>query len=94
LLSTQTNDYSITKFTRKIKICDKSGEDLDIEQGTPHVIFAWSTTKPTTDMITYHDRTNRDSKVIPLISSLNLKVDLSVNQLEKVEYYVNVNFEF
>lgn len=84
------NNYSITKFTRKIKLCNNlGGEDLDIEQGTPHVIFAWGTKKPESD-ISYHDTTNRGSQVIPLISSLNLKVDLNINQLETKEYRVNV----
>lgn len=84
------NNYSITKFTRKIKLCNNlGGEDLDIEQGTPHVIFAWGTKKSESD-ISYHDTTNRGSQVIPLISSLNLKVDLNINQLETKEYRVNV----
>jgi len=90
LSSTKLNNYSITKFTRKIKICDNTNQDMDILSGTPFIIFAWSTTNPTND-ITYHS-SNRGSTVVPLISSLNLKVNLNTTQLETIEYRVNVKY--
>ena len=90
LSSIKFNNYSITKFTRKIKICDNTNQDMDILSGTPFIIFAWSTTNPTDD-ISYHF-SNRGSTVAPLISSLNLKVNLNTTQLETIEYRVNVRY--
>jgi hypothetical protein len=72
LNSAKNNGYTIIQFTRKIHTCDPNGEDLDIEPGTPRVIFAYNPTLPTNDIF-YHGTTNRGSISIPLISSLNQK---------------------
>ena len=90
LTSSIVNGYSVTKFTRKIKACDSTGEDMDITTGTPFVIFAWG--DPTTSDISYHGATKRGSKAIPLISSLNLNVRIDMNQVETLDFRVNVFF--
>ena len=89
-LLTQSKDgYLISKFTRKIKLCDPTGDDLDIDVGTPFVIFAYSNDKPVGD-ISYHGMTNRGSKAVPLISSLNKKLNIDMSQVELAEFKVNV----
>jgi hypothetical protein len=90
LNATFTDGYLISKFTRKIKLCDKSGEDLDIEMGTPHVIYAWSQVFNKNE-ITYHGHENRGSRVVPLISSLNSESSIDFNKTDIVEYRVNVS---
>ena len=89
LLVKQTGEYTVTKFTRKINICDESKEDLDIPEGTPFVIFSWNP-KLTGGDIGYHGLDKRGQKTVPLISSLNLKVDLDQDKLESKEFRVNV----
>ena len=88
LLTITRDGYTIAKFTRKIKICDKTGDDLDIEGGTPYVIFAWGDSLVSND-IYYHGR-NRGSKTLPLISSLNTKTVLDMSQVEITDFKVNV----
>lgn len=70
LKSTKNDGYIIIQFTRKIHTGDPNGEDLDIEPGTPQVIFAYNPVVPTDDIF-YHGSTNRGSASVPLISSLN-----------------------
>ena len=89
LLSKTQNGYLMTKFTRKIKLCDNTGDDLDIIPGTPIVIFAWGE-QVVPNEILYHEA-NRGSKSIPLISSLNQYVNLQTNQLEMAEFRVDVS---
>lgn len=84
--------YTIARFTRKIKICDTQNEDLDIQSGTPYIIFAWSNTLSNNE-ISYHGA-NRGSKTVPLISSLNLKPDLNMNEVETIDFTVNVISNF
>ena len=74
-------------FTRKIKICDKSNEDMDIPDGTPFVIFSYGT-KFTDGDISYHDF--RGTKSIQFTSSLNAKVDIDMSQVETAEFRVDV----
>lgn len=88
-ISTVIKDgVTIAKFTRKIKICDKTGEDLDIQSGTPYVIFAWGNSLVNNE-ISYHG-SNRGSKTLPLISSLNLKPNIDMSQVETLDFKVNV----
>jgi hypothetical protein len=89
LNATFVDGYLISKFTRKIKLCDKSGEDMDITVGTPHVIYAWSTNF-NKDEIVYHGPANRGSRVVPLISSLNVKTDMNNPKTVLTDYRVNV----
>ena len=88
LESTSINGYLITKFTRKIKLCDKSLKHIDIETGTPFVIFAWGEEIVNND-ISYH-KSNRGAKVVALISSFNNIVKLNASQIETLEYHTNV----
>ena len=89
ILIKQTQGYTVSKFTRKINICDASAEDLDIPNGTPFVIFSWNPQLTGND-ISYHGQERRGQRTVPLISSLNLKVDLDQSKLESKEYRVNV----
>jgi hypothetical protein len=87
-LSTSIRDgYLVSKFTRKIKICDKDGEDMDIPNGTPFVIFAYG--QVVNGDIAYH-RDSRGTRSVPLISSLNEKIQLDMRQIQTVDFRVNV----
>lgn len=89
-LSTKIQDgYIMSKFTRKIKLCDTTGEDLDIEKGTPFVIFAWGDTFNNNDAA-YHGASNRGVKTVPLISSLNRISKIKMNEVEMIDFRVNV----
>ena len=85
--------YTIAKFTRKIKLCDSTNEDRDIESGTPYVIYAWGNTPVTSDA-TYHGATNRGSKTVPLITTLNTKINVNMNEVEITDFRVNVIIYF
>ena len=87
-MSKTLNGYLITKFTRKIKLCDNSNEDLDIVPGVQTVIYAWSSEQPQNDQPAQH--TYRSSCKMQLISSINQVVALNANQLEKAEFLVDV----
>ena len=84
------NEYLVAKFTRKIKICDKSGEDMDIPDGTPFVIYAYGTKFEENGDIGHHD--SRGTKSVPLISSLNNKIDLDMSKVETQEFRVDVSY--
>ena len=88
LYAARINEYIVLKFSRKLKLCDSSNEDLDIDVGTPHIIYAWGSNFVAGD-ISYHGE-NRSSRVIPLISSLNEKTQLNMNEIETFEFRVNV----
>ena len=90
LLTIAKDGYTISKFTRKIKLCDTTGEDLNIETGTPYLIFAWGDISDNNEA-SYHGSTNRGSKTVPLISSANSKPKINMNEVETVEFRVNVN---
>ena len=88
LLVTSRDGFVVAKFTRKIKICDKSGEDMDIPDGTPFVIYAYGKSFNGEGDIAFHDF--RGTKSVQLTSSLNLKIDLDMSEVEAIEYRVNV----
>lgn len=88
LLTINKDNYIISKFTRKIKICDTNNEDIDIESGTPFVIFAWGESFSNNDA-DYHG-SNRGSKTVPLITTLNTKVNINMNEVEITDFRVNV----
>ena len=90
LLTKSQDGYLISKSTRKIKLCDTTGQHLNIDAGTPHVIFSWGSNFVNGDA-TYHG-TNRSSKSLPLISSLNKVVNLNMSQIEMTDFRVNVFF--
>lgn len=89
LLTKALDGYLISKSTRKIKMCNTTDERLDIEAGTPHVIFAWSDNFANNEAA-YHGN-NRNSKTLPLLSSLNLKINLNMSQVVTTDFRVNVN---
>ena len=77
-LLTKTQDgYLISKSTRKIKLSDTTGQHLDIDAGTPHVIYSWGSNFVNGDAA-YHG-TNRSTKSLPLISSLNSAINLDMS---------------
>ena len=90
LLMRQDNSYSIVKFTRKLKICSNvsNEEDIDIETGTPHVIFSWGTTFSSNGDIAYHG-SNRSSQSVPLINRLNKQVTLNMSEIETFDFLSN-----
>ena len=65
---------------------------MDIEGGTPYVIFAWGDTLTNND-ISYHFN-NRGAKTLPLIASLNAKIDIDMNKVETTEFKVDVNIMY
>ena len=67
LYSAEQNGYTIFKFSRPIKLC--GAEDRTVDEGSPHVIFAWSDQDPAPGQdISYHGATNRGTKDVILIS--------------------------
>jgi hypothetical protein len=90
ILVVAQNGYVIAKFTRKIKICDTTDQDMDIDPGTPFVIFAYGTAMSNGD-IAYHGPTSRGSQTVPLISSLNTKVNLDMTGVQTVDFRVNAS---
>lgn len=86
---TNQNGYLVAKFSRKIKICDPTNEDRDIEPGTPYFIFSYGTNFVNGD-ITHHD--GRGSITLPLISSVNSKADLDEEKLEITDYRIDVTY--
>ena len=93
LLTKSQDGYLISKSTRKIKLCDTTGQHLDIVAGTPNVIFSWGSNFVNGDA-SYHGPNNRSTKALPLISSLNTVVNLNMSQIEITDYRVNVNYNF
>ena len=88
VLVKHTDGYLITKFTRKIKICDQNNEDMDIPNGTPFVIFAYGTEFEENGDIGYHSF--RGTKSVPLINSLNKKIDFDMTEIETADFKVDV----
>ena len=92
LLTKKQDGYLISKSTRKIKLCDTTGQHKDIDAGTPHVIYSWGSNFVNGDAA-YHG-TNRSTKLLPLISSLNSAVNLNMSQITTTDFRVNVKFKF
>ena len=88
----QTNSFSIVKFTRKIVICNRTNddEDMDIQPGTPFVVFAWGNSLSNNNDIQYHGANNRNSKVLPLIGSLREAVKLNMSEITTYDFLANV----
>lgn len=89
LLIASKGEFLQAKFTRKIKLCDESGDDRDVEDGSPFVIFSYGKNFLNGD-ITYHDF--RGSKTLPLITSVNVDVQLDMSKIETVDFRVDVTF--
>jgi len=96
LLVKSQDGYLISKSTRKIKLCDTSGQHLDIDPGTPHIIFSYGSNFVNGDAA-YHGPNNRNTLSLPLISSLNSAVNLNMSEITLTDFRVNVkiiNFYF
>lgn len=93
LFMKQENGVLTVIFTRKIKVCGQadSGEiNLEVT-GTQPVIFAWGEGfEDGKSFPTYHGSTNRGSKVLAILGSLNEQVDLDVDSLEHADFTVDV----
>lgn len=83
------NEFLVATFTRKIKICDKSGEDMDIPDSAPIVIFAYGSKFMPNGDIGYHD-SSRGIKGIQLTSAVNARIELDMSQIETQDYRVDV----
>lgn len=88
ILVAAKDGFLVAKFTRKIKICDKTNEDMDIPDGSAFVIYALGSRFNTDGDITYHDF--RGTKSVQFTSTLNVKVDIDMSQVETIDYRVNV----
>jgi alpha-tubulin suppressor-like RCC1 family protein len=84
ILMTQDAQYSIVKFTRKLKAC--SNQSIAIETGTPHVIYSWGTNFALNGDIGYHGGMNRSSQSVPLINRLNKNVMLDMSEIETFDF--------
>jgi hypothetical protein len=85
LNSLKKNGYIIFKFTRPLKLCKK--DDLNIEAGSPFLIYAYSSVLPQgSNDITYHG-SSRGTRVVNLISTSPNK-EISIPNLEIFEYSV------
>lgn len=93
LAYTQSNGQTVVTFERRTKICKANRLpneiNIDAEQ-TQYVIYAWGSNFAN-ELPTYHG-TNRGSKNLPLLASLNKKVDLDMSQITTVDFRVNVSF--
>ena len=90
LSTSNKNGYLVSKFRRRIKICDAAGEDMDIVDGTPFTIFAWGSSLQNGD-VTYHFG-NRGTKSLPILSSLNAgEIKLNMDEIDIAEFRANVS---
>ena len=90
LLVTLRDGFTVAKFTRKIKLCDSTtSDDMNVESGTPFVIYAWGETIVEKDAF-YHGTLNRGSKTVPLITTLNAKVNVNIDEVEITDFRVKV----
>ena len=90
LLVTLRDGFTVAKFTRKIKLCDSTtSDDMNVESGTPFVIYAWGETIVEKDAF-YHGTLNRGSKTVPLITTLNTKVNVNMDKVTITDFRVKV----
>ena len=60
--------YTIFKFSRLLKLCN--AQDKTVDQGTPHLIYAWSDHDPAPGQdISFLNATKRGTKSLNLISN-------------------------
>ena len=85
LNASKKNGYTIFKFTRLLKLCKT--DDLNIEPGSPFLIYAFGSAAPQgTNDITYHGG-SRGARVVNLISTSSDK-EISIPNLEIFEYSI------
>ena len=87
LYSAEQNGYTIFKFSRPIKLCN--AEDKTIEEGSPHIIYAWSDQDPAPGQdISYHGATKRGNREVVLISGAKNKED-QIPDVEVMDFSIN-----
>ena len=87
----KANGYTSIVFRRDLQTCDSKDEDIDIEEGTPRVIFAWNNNLPTGD-ISYHGAKTRGIATVGLISTLNQPVVFTAqDNIKTYDFKVNVS---
>ena len=87
----QSNGTTSVTFERRIKICkaNRLMDEINIDaEMTQYVIYAWGDNYAG-EWPTYHGR-NRGSKNLPLLGSLNKKINLDMSQIDTFEFSVNV----
>ncbi len=85
------NGVTTVIFKRSIKVCnpDQPVNEININvEPTQYVIFAWSNTFDN-NLPTYHG-SSRGSKFLPLLGSLNKQITLNMNQVETIDFRINV----
>lgn len=87
----QKDGFTTVVFTRKLVICKSNSDDLDIDilSGIQHLIYAWGSNFINGD-ITYHGPVNRSTTVVSLLNTVNQNIVLNMDEIETVEYRVNV----
>jgi len=86
----QSNGTTSVTFERRIKICkaNRLMDEINIDaEMTQYVIYAWGDNFAG-EWPTYHGR-NRGSKNLPLLGSLNKKINLDMSQIDTFEFSVN-----
>ena len=92
LLFSQKNGYTTAIFSRNLTVCNAS-HTIAIVPGTQFVIFAWGDSFTNNNLykdIKYHLSANRSSTSLPLISTINQDITLNMNQIETIDFRVNV----
>lgn len=89
LYTAYRNGYLISKFTRKLKVCDPANHHLDIIPGLNYIVFAFGSNFTNDGDIMYHGP-NRGSKQLELISTTYKPVNLDMKDIKTIDYRVNV----
>jgi hypothetical protein len=88
----QNNGYTTAIFSRNLTVCN-AAHAIAIVPGTLFVIFAWGSSFTSNSLfkdIKYHSPANRSSTSLPLTSTINQKITLNMNQIQTVDFRVNV----
>jgi len=88
----QNNGYTTAIFSRNLTVCN-AAHTIAIVPGTLFVIFAWGSSFTSNSLfkdIKYHSPANRSSTSLPLTSTINQKITLNMNQIQTVDFRVNV----
>lgn len=86
------NGYTTVIFTRKLKIeCNDTLNEININiiSGSQYVIYAWGDEFKDDGDISYHKQ-NRGSYSLPLATNLNQNIELDMNDIETIDFRVNV----
>lgn len=97
LFYSRVNGATTVIFTRALKICvssvDQLADEVNINiEPSSHVIWAYGDSFRN-NFPGYH-ASNRGSKSLPLLATLNQRVELDMTQIEEAEFVVDVNDSF